>query len=105
MSTGILIVLVTCPPATVDALAVSLVSERLAACVNIIPQVRSIYRWKDAVQKDDESLLVIKTAADRYETLKAAILARHPYELPEILAVNPAHGHAPYLDWILASTH
>lgn len=81
-----------------------LVAERLAACVNVIPNMRSTYRWKNEIQHDEESLLIIKTTAERFAALKLAVLKIHPYELPEIIAVNLSDGHAPYLDWILAST-
>lgn len=81
-----------------------LVAERLAACVNVIPSVRSTYRWQGEVQQDEESLLIIKTTAERFAALKQAVLKSHPYELPEIVAVNLSDGHAPYLDWILNST-
>ncbi|MGH8461982.1 MAG: divalent-cation tolerance protein CutA [Stenotrophobium sp.] len=104
MSTPILLALVSCPPDTAEALAEMLVREHHAACVNIIPQLRSVYRWNDTLQKDSESLLLIKTAQTRYDALCAAILAHHPYELPEIIAVNPQQGHAPYLDWVLGAT-
>jgi periplasmic divalent cation tolerance protein len=105
--TPIYLVLVTCPPDAAPALAEVLVNERVAACVNIVPQLQSVYRWeKDGsteVRSDNESLLIIKTPVVNFAALKQAILARHPYELPEILAVNPADGHAPYLSWVLSS--
>ncbi|MGH8506622.1 MAG: divalent-cation tolerance protein CutA [Stenotrophobium sp.] len=118
MSTPIYLVLVTCPSDAAEALAETLVEQRLAACVNIVPQIKSVYRWttpqpaseKTAgartteICRDAESLLLIKTAQSRYESLCAGILALHPYELPEIIAVNPELGHAPYLDWVLAAT-
>ncbi len=81
-----------------------LVAERHAACVNVIPSVRSTYRWQGEVQQDEESLLIIKTTAECFAALKEAVLKSHPYELPEIVAVNLSDGHAPYLDWILNST-
>jgi periplasmic divalent cation tolerance protein len=96
-----LVVYVTVPVEAASGLARTLVEERVAACVNIIPSVRSVYRWQDAVQEDHEALLVIKTAADRFEPLKAAILRHHPYELPEVLAVSVSHAHSPYLQWLI----
>lgn len=93
----------SCPVDAADALAQGLVESRLAACVNLVPRVVSTYRWNEAVQRDDEALLIIKTRADRFDDLRIAVLARHPYELPEIIAVDVTAGHAPYLDWILAS--
>lgn len=100
----ILLVSVSCPPAQAEPLAAALVEARVAACVQVLPGVRSVYRWQGALQRDDESLLLIKTAAARFDALKAAVLAHHPYELPEIVAVNPASGHAPYLDWVVESS-
>lgn len=94
---------VTCPVAHAGVLARGLVEARVAACVNILPTVTSIYRWKDEVSQDDEALLMIKTTADAFEDLKREVLARHPYELPEIIAVDIAAGNAPYLEWIAAS--
>lgn len=92
---------VTCPPDQADALAAALVESGVAACVNILPQVRSVYCWNGAVCRDDEALLLIKHRADRFEALRAAVLERHPYELPEIIAVDLDRGHPAYLDWIL----
>ena len=100
----ILLVHVSCPPAQAEPLAVALVEARVAACVSIVPAIRSVYRWQGAVQRDDEALLLIKTAAARFEALKAEVLKHHPYELPEIVAVNPVHGHAPYFDWVVESS-
>jgi periplasmic divalent cation tolerance protein len=97
------IAFVTCPADAAEGLAEALVNEGVAACVNILPQVRSIYRWNGAVCHDDEALLLIKHRADRFEALRAAVLARHPYELPEIIAVDLDRGHPPYLDWILGN--
>ncbi|MGQ0621875.1 MAG: divalent-cation tolerance protein CutA [Panacagrimonas sp.] len=94
------IVLVTCPPDHADELARALVEARVAACVNVVPKITSTYRWKDAVQRDDEALLIIKTTAGRFGELKRAVLERHPYELPEVLGVDVAAGHLPYLQWI-----
>lgn len=97
------IVFITCRIDMAESLARSLVEARVAACVNVIPRIASTYRWQDEVQRDEESLLLVKTTAERYEALREAVLAQHPYELPEIIAVDIAAGHAPYLDWIAAS--
>jgi periplasmic divalent cation tolerance protein len=100
-----LIVYCTCPDAGVAArIATSLVERRLAACVNILPAVTSVYRWQDAVEQGSEVLLLIKSEAERYPALQAAIVALHPYELPEILAVETAAGLPAYLDWVRDST-
>lgn len=100
MSTDALVALVTCPPDRAQALADMLVEGRHAACVNIVPAIRSVYRWKGEVQRDDETLLVIKTRASHFDALKQAVLKHHPYELPEVIAVSVERGHQPYLDWI-----
>ena len=94
---------VTCPVADAEGLARALVEARVAACVNVLPGIASIYRWKDEVSRDEEALLIIKTTADAFADLEREVLARHPYELPEIVAVDIAAGHAPYLEWIAAS--
>lgn len=80
-----------------------LVEERLAACVNLVPQVRSIYRWKDQVQDETETLAFAKTTADRAEALHKRLLALHPYDVPEVIALPVSGGHAPYLAWVAAS--
>jgi periplasmic divalent cation tolerance protein len=78
----------------------ALVGEGLAACVNLVPAVRSIYRWKGELQDDSETLAVVKTTSERLDALTARLVALHPYELPEVIALPVAGGHAPYLDWI-----
>lgn len=91
----------TCPDAdTARRIADALVQERLAACVNIVPGVQSVYRWEGAIQRDDEVLLLIKTVQDRLQALQARVLALHPAELPELVAVEVAGGLAAYLDWV-----
>jgi periplasmic divalent cation tolerance protein len=96
-----LIVFCTCPDAAVaDRIALSLVEERLATCINCLPGVVSTYRWQGAVQRDAEVQLLIKTTRDRFDALRDRILALHPYELPEVVAVDIALGSAPYLAWI-----
>jgi periplasmic divalent cation tolerance protein len=83
-----------------EFLARELVERRLAACVNIVPGVSSIYRWRGEVEKSDEVLLVVKTTAERFEALREAIVAQHSYELPEVLSLEVRSGHAPYLEWL-----
>jgi periplasmic divalent cation tolerance protein len=100
-----LVVLVTCP--TVDRaaeIARALVEERLAACGNVVPGVRSIYRWEGKVQDDQEALLVLKTTRERFEALRERVLALHPYQVPEVIALPVEAGSAPYLAWIAAET-
>lgn len=91
--------------ASAERLADELIERRLAACVNILAPCRSVYRWKDAVQHDDEHPVLIKTTAERYPALEQAIRERHPYELPEIIAVPIANGLADYLAWVDAETN
>lgn len=94
------IVFVTCPPDAAEALARQLVEARVAACVNIVDGVRSVYRWQEAVQQDREALLLIKIPEGGFERLREAVLAQHPYELPEIVAVHADAVHGPYRDWV-----
>lgn len=100
-----LLVLTNLPDAaSARALAAALVAARLAACVNILAPCRSVYRWQGGIEEADEVPLLIKTTAARYAELEAAIRARHPYELPEIVAVPVAHGLPAYLAWVGAET-
>lgn len=85
---------------TAQSLVASLLEQRLAACVNIVPGVQSHYEWKGELCCDAEVLLYIKTRRERYEAVEAAIRRLHPYELPEIIAVPITMGLAPYLSWI-----
>jgi len=87
-----------------ESLARTLVEIKLAACVNLLAPCRSVYRWKDEVQNDEEHPMLIKTTHERYAALEAAIRAGHPYELPEIIAVQLAAGLPAYLDWVAAET-
>lgn len=99
------IVLVTCPDNEVAGrLAATLVEERLAACVNVVGGIRSVYRWEGKVQEDAEVLLIIKTREALFAPLEARIKALQPYEVPEIIALPITQGSAEYLDWIAQST-
>lgn len=99
------IVFCTCPDAaTASGLARTLVDERLAACVNVIGGVVSTYRWQEGVHVDDEALLVIKTTADRLDAMQSRLTALHPYENPEVIAIEPSEGAAPYLAWLERET-
>ena len=90
--------------ASAQALARALVGQRLAACVNMLPQTRSIYRWNDAIEEEVEVTLLIKTTTARYAELEQAIRALHPYELPEVIAVPVSAGSPAYLAWIAQET-
>ncbi len=98
------VVLVTAPPRAALPLARALVRRRAAACVNLVPRVRSIYRWKGRVEEAGETLLVIKTAAARVPDLLAAVRELHPYEVPEGIALPVAEGLEPWLDWVRRET-
>jgi periplasmic divalent cation tolerance protein len=87
-----------------ERLADALIGGRFAACVNVLAPCRSVYRWKDAVQRDEEHPVLIKTTDERYPELEQAIRANHPYELPEIIAVPIERGLPAYLDWVAAET-
>ena len=100
-----LLVLTNLPDrATAEKLAEALIQKRVAACVNILAPCRSVYRWKGAVQRDEEHPVLIKTTRESYAALEAAIREAHPYELPEIVAVPIEHGLPAYLDWVAAQT-
>jgi periplasmic divalent cation tolerance protein len=101
--TDTVIVLSTAPAEAAPAIAQALVGERLAACVNRIPGVLSTYIWEGAVVTEGEELLLIKTTAEGFERLKTRLLALHPYELPEIIALPVELAHTAYLDWIRTS--
>ena len=90
--------------AVAEKIARALVDQKLAACVNILAQCSSVYRWQGTVETAAEVPLLIKTRADIYPAVEAVIKDLHPYELPEIVAVPVAHGSSEYLDWINAAT-
>jgi periplasmic divalent cation tolerance protein len=89
---------------TAARIAETLVEERLAACIQVLPGVTSFYRWQGKLEKSDEKLLVIKTSRDRLDELVTRIESLHPYEVPEIVAVEVADGAKKYLDWIAQET-
>ncbi len=95
------VVLCTVPSEDVaSAVAQAVLHARAAACVNVLPGVRSHYWWDGALQADSELLLVIKTTRARYPALQAAVRQAHPYEVPEIIALDVAEGWPPYLAWV-----
>jgi periplasmic divalent cation tolerance protein len=103
--TDALVVLVTAPSVEIAAsIARTVVEERLAACGNVLPGVRSIYRWEGKLQDEPEVLLVLKTRRSRFAALRDRILALHPYETPEVIALPVEAGSDAYLDWIAGST-
>ena len=97
--------LCTCPDAATAArIASALVDDRLAACVNVLPGVESIYRWQGRVERASEVLLLIKSTRERLPALTARVVELHPYELPELVAVDIAGGLPGYLAWIADAT-
>ncbi len=96
----VLAVYVTASEAQAPALASALVQQRLAACVSVMPGVRSFYQWQGKLQDESEVMLLIKTTRDRFEGLRAAVVELHEYDVPEVIAVPIAAGHAPYLKWV-----
>lgn len=99
--TDAIVVFVTAPTADKAAeLARLLVEEGLAACGNVVPGLRSIYRWEGKVHDEPEVLLILKTRAPLFEALRERVVAVHPYQCPEVLRVDVREGHEPYLQWI-----
>lgn len=98
-----LIVLVTCPASESERIARSLVDERLAACVNIVPAVTSVFRWQGAVSTESEHLLVIKSNQGQWSTLEMRTKELHTYDTPEILCLRVEDGYKPYLEWLNSS--
>ncbi|GAB6196896.1 divalent-cation tolerance protein CutA [Lysobacter xanthus] len=95
----------TCPDdASADRIATALVAERLAACVQRLPGLRSTYRWEDRIAHGDEVLLLIKTMAERIPAVFGRVHALHPYDVPELLALDVCDGAPDYLDWVRAQS-
>jgi periplasmic divalent cation tolerance protein len=97
------VVLVTAPPEEAEGLAQALVEARVAACVNLLPKVRSWFRWEGAVERAEEALLVIKSTRSCLEGLIAAVRERHSYQVFAAVALPIADGFPPYLQWIASS--
>ena len=96
-----LVVLVTCPNRRVaQRLARAIVERHLAACVNIVPQVESLFWWEGKINRCRESLLLIKTTAKRFNALRRTVVSLHPYDVPEVIALPITTGHQPYLAWV-----
>jgi periplasmic divalent cation tolerance protein len=100
-----MLILSTCPDAAVaERIARALGEESLAACVNVVPGIRSIYVWNETVQDTQEVLLIAKTTGVRLAELRRRLVELHPYDVPEMVAVRLADGHDAYLRWIAAAT-
>lgn len=95
-----IIVYISCTPKQADDLARILVTEKAAACVNIVANVRSIYRWQSKIEEDNESMLIIKTTTSSLEQLGKLVQQHHEYDLPEIIATPVVAGSQDYLSWI-----
>jgi periplasmic divalent cation tolerance protein len=105
MESAVRAVLVTVPDMEVaERLATRLVQTRAAACVNLVPGITSIYRWEGNVERADEVLLILKTSDERLPDLLARTAELHPYDVPEILALEVPEGHGPYLAWVARET-
>jgi len=103
--TDALLVFTTLPsPDKAAEVARTLVEERLAACGNVLPAVRSIYKWQGKMQDENEVMLLLKTREEQLERLKLRILELHPYEVPEVLAIPVESGYRAYLEWIASET-
>lgn len=102
MSTGVAVVLMTAPSEEVAAtIARTLVEEGLIACANLVPQVRSVYRWEGKICDEREVLVVMKVADTQYAALEARIPQLHPYRVPEVIRLDVTAGFPPYLGWVL----
>ena len=89
---------------TAEKIASTVVEERLAACVNVLPGVSSYFRWEGEIQREQEFMLILKTSTDRLRALIERIKTLHPYEVPEIVSVPVEEGHQPFLDWVERET-
>jgi periplasmic divalent cation tolerance protein len=101
---GVSVVFMTAPDeAKAAEIARTLVDERMIACANIVPRVRSIYRWEGKIRDEPEVLVVMKTAAADFKALEARVKVLHPYQTPELIALDVREGLPAYLEWVLAS--
>lgn len=98
------LILVTAPAAEAHALARRVVEERLAACVNLLPGVASVYRWEGKVQEVEETLLILKSSVGRIRELRERVIELHPYDVPEFLVVGVESGLEAYLAWVMTET-
>jgi periplasmic divalent cation tolerance protein len=99
---SLVVLITTSSEEDASRIADALVGERLAACVNIVPAVRSVYRWQDRIERAQECLLIVKSTDEALTALTARVKALHSYTVPEILAVPVSGGSGDYLDWLTA---
>ena len=97
---GYLVVLITTPVEKGEEIANFIVENKLGACVNVVPEVKSTYWWKDNIERDREALLVVKTSFKKFEELRERVKEVHPYTVPEIVALPIVAGNTDYLNWI-----
>jgi periplasmic divalent cation tolerance protein len=102
MSEAIVVLMTAANADEARRIADHLVNKKLAACVQILPEIESVYRWKGEVQHDKEVLILAKTTAAKFEKLESAVRAKHSYETPEIVAVPASNVSVPYFDWLIA---
>lgn len=104
MTDNVRICMISIPRDEARSFAKKLVEERLVACVNILPKMESFYWWEDRVLSDEEALLMAKTTAEKYPDLQRYVIDHHPYEIPELLALNVDEGLPDYLAWVKVET-
>lgn len=98
------LVIVTCPSIeSARTLAEAMLERRLIACANLIPSIESIYRWKGAIEKSSETLLLLKTVENQIPALETALVEAHPYEIPEFVVLTPTAVHSKYAQWVAGS--
>ena len=99
--TDVVTVIMTAPDAeTAERLGRTLVSERLAACASVVPNIVSMYWWDGELQRDNEAMVILKTVQKRAQALEARAVELHPYDVPEVLVLAVSGGHVPYLEWV-----
>jgi len=104
MGEEVLLAISTFPDAeTAQRIAEQLVTEKLAACANITMPLQSIYRWKENVEKATETMVLFKTTESRFASFEAALRSRHPYDVPEVIALRVVAGSSAYLEWVAQS--
>ncbi len=101
---NIRVVFISVPRDEANTLAKGLVTNRMAACVNIVPQIESYFWWDDKVEQEKESLLIVKTTHQKFEKMRNWVLENHPYDVPEIIALPLAEGLSDYIDWVKKET-
>lgn len=100
-------IIILCNTNSIDSaetIATFLVKEKLAACVNIVPKIKSIYTWQNKIEREDEVLMLIKTKQSLFAKVKEKIILLHPYDVPEIISINIQDGAKDYLNWISNNT-